>query len=268
ELLALGDDDFLETVPVAEAAVTEVEPRTNQTPVSTAYSLASSKHQLMVSTDKTAKGKFKFRVCKVCSVLRGAGSPGSNRPPGTTRHYCKQCSTDRGRLFLCSKARHVSDGNSVSCFNIWHSKWKNGDQLPHSEKVGRIRMRRSKEELRAETMDTASSDAELPRQYETDVQNADGAASVSSSQLPVPSVTRNVEVQVHQPERPGADAAGQDEEGVTATERPPDESEQEAVAEVLAELLGAVDVRSAGPSSRMSRIIRCHCEVDLDKIRL
>ncbi|EGZ22366.1 hypothetical protein PHYSODRAFT_449908, partial [Phytophthora sojae] len=115
ELLALGDDDFLETVP---------------TPVSTAYSLASSKHQLMVSTDKTAKGKFKFRVCKVCSVLRGAGSPGSNRPPGTTRHYCKQCSTDRGRLFLCSTARHVSDGNFVSCFNIWHSKWKNRDQLP------------------------------------------------------------------------------------------------------------------------------------------
>ncbi|KAE9019125.1 hypothetical protein PR003_g13456 [Phytophthora rubi] len=107
-------------------------------------------------------------------------------------------------------------------------------------------MRRSKEELRAETMDTASSDAVLPRQYETDVQNADGAASVSSSQLPVPSVTRNVEVQVHQPERPGADDAGQDEEGVTATERPPDESEREAVAEVLAELLGAVECMLSG----------------------
>ncbi|KAE9157725.1 hypothetical protein PF004_g32112 [Phytophthora fragariae] len=94
-------------------------------------------------------------------------------------------------------------------------------------------------------MDTASADAVLPRQYETDVQNADGAASVSSSQLPVPSVTRNVELQVRQPERPGADAAGQDE-GVTATERPPDESDREAVAEVLAELLGAVECRLSG----------------------
>ncbi|KAE8953978.1 hypothetical protein PF011_g32250, partial [Phytophthora fragariae] len=37
-----------------------------------------------------------------------------------------------------------------------------------------------------------------------------------------------------------------DEEGVTATERPPDENEREAVAEVLAELLGAVECMLSG----------------------
>jgi hypothetical protein len=115
-------------------------------PLASAYTISKSgSHSLCKSMDKAPSGLPKYRACKVCSILK---------TPSTTRFYCPDCSDDRGRVYLCKDIRRVDEGNSVSCFNIWHSVWKNGEQLPDSCGRGQFRLRRSKEEVT--TQETAA----------------------------------------------------------------------------------------------------------------
>ncbi|KAF1788777.1 hypothetical protein GQ600_17436 [Phytophthora cactorum] len=45
------------------------------------------------------------------------------------------------RVYLCNKIKHKVDGKELSCYDIWHTKWANGSNIPSSKDKNRIRAR-------------------------------------------------------------------------------------------------------------------------------
>ncbi|POM69867.1 Hypothetical protein PHPALM_13810 [Phytophthora palmivora] len=63
---------------------------------------------------------------RVCSLHRTDGKRG-----GTTTYFCDAC---YGSLpvYLCTKPMHTVDGELRSCWDIWHSSYKNGTDIPEN----------------------------------------------------------------------------------------------------------------------------------------
>ncbi|ETN12764.1 hypothetical protein PPTG_22405, partial [Phytophthora nicotianae INRA-310] len=45
------------------------------------------------------------------------------------------------RVYLCNKIKHKVDGRELSCYDIWHTSWQNGTNIPLSVKNNQIRAR-------------------------------------------------------------------------------------------------------------------------------
>ncbi|KAL3671889.1 hypothetical protein V7S43_002557 [Phytophthora oleae] len=62
--------------------------------------------------------------CKDCSLRK--------RKVGercASRFYCAACSTGKTRVYLCDRVRpNHYPWNTLTCFQIWHVKWKNGSE--------------------------------------------------------------------------------------------------------------------------------------------
>ena len=100
-----------------------------------------SDYQLEESPDFQIVGsrrKRRQRACKVCSLLRDERLVRSFN----TKYYCKNCSQDDARVYLCNRVRREEFGNTLTCFQIWHQHWKNGSAIPQ-EIVNRIQLRRA-----------------------------------------------------------------------------------------------------------------------------
>ncbi|KAH7476183.1 uncharacterized protein KRP23_6872 [Phytophthora ramorum] len=88
--------------------------------------------------------KRRQRACKVCSLLKGT----DESEGGETTHHCSTCKLKTtsekpkaSRVYLCTKVKHTHNGESISCFEIWHRHWRNGTLLPPSRKKRKIRAR-------------------------------------------------------------------------------------------------------------------------------
>ncbi|EGZ13789.1 hypothetical protein PHYSODRAFT_415622, partial [Phytophthora sojae] len=64
------------------------------------------------------------RNCKICSLMRTDGKRG-----GTTTYYCEAC-VDPQQVYLCMKPKKTTDGVLMSCWEIWHTTYKNGTAIP------------------------------------------------------------------------------------------------------------------------------------------
>ena len=94
-------------------------------------------HVMAVTSDFIASGRRRrTRVCKVCFVLTDPGERVHE-----TSVYCETCSTSKANVFLCNKVRRVSLGTQLTCFQIWHSCWANGTQIPTARKGQNFRIR-------------------------------------------------------------------------------------------------------------------------------
>lgn len=104
-----------------------------------------------VQTDEWRKGnttdtrKRRQRACKVCSVLKSA----SESRGGESTFFCGGCKLkssskhqQAARVFLCNKVKHTSNGQALSCFEIWHRHWKNGTRIPQARAKRHIRARK------------------------------------------------------------------------------------------------------------------------------
>jgi hypothetical protein len=131
QLLKLGPDDLAQRTMQSRVPSPGGAPRT---PL--AAQVVVSEHTMCVSEDKNAADRFRFRVCKVCSALQ----IDKTKSVGTTRAYCKECSSEKGRIYLCDKIRGTVDGNQLTCFQVWHGLWQNGSDMAAQTK--RIRMRK------------------------------------------------------------------------------------------------------------------------------
>lgn len=69
-------------------------------------------HQMQMTEDKQPSGKFRYRVCKVCSILH----EDRTIPICNTRYYCVECSTEKARVYLCNTIRRTQPGNQLTCF--------------------------------------------------------------------------------------------------------------------------------------------------------
>jgi hypothetical protein len=88
-------------------------------------------HELIQTIDKNNKGYHLARACKVCSLLRD----GTKRVPDSS-WYCKDCRINSERkVYLCSVARHMDKGNNMTCFQIWHLLWENGERIPLAKPI-------------------------------------------------------------------------------------------------------------------------------------
>ncbi|KAG3234605.1 hypothetical protein PI124_g20340 [Phytophthora idaei] len=68
-----------------------------------------------------------------CSVLKSTDQPRG----GETTSYCSLCKLKTlswhglaSRVLLRNMVKHVSNEEAASCFEIWHSHWKNGSFIP------------------------------------------------------------------------------------------------------------------------------------------
>lgn len=88
-------------------------------------------HQMRMTDDKQASGKYRYRVCKVCSILHEDRTV----PIGNSRSYCVECSTEKARVYLCNCIRSTQSGNQLTCFQIWHQVWENGALRSGARKI-------------------------------------------------------------------------------------------------------------------------------------
>lgn len=55
--------------------------------------------------------------------------------------YCQTCSADKkGMIFLCNHSRNHPGFSGVTCHQIWHSVWSNGQFAPKKMRDRSIRM--------------------------------------------------------------------------------------------------------------------------------
>ncbi|GMF51737.1 unnamed protein product [Phytophthora fragariaefolia] len=105
--------------------------------------------------DKPHKwGTKHFMLCSsqtaYCIRLLSAEAPSTPRG-GETTYYCGACKLKAAsekarasRVFLSNKIKHTSQGETITCFNIWHDHWKDGTMIPnnHYGDRGPIRARK------------------------------------------------------------------------------------------------------------------------------
>ncbi|ETP44007.1 hypothetical protein F442_09368 [Phytophthora nicotianae P10297] len=128
QLLQVTSSDFVEEIIPAEA-------------VGETTSTIATTHKLVEFPEWTqireGVRKRPQHQCKVCSIRKQKVGQRS-----ATRFYCEACSDGNKRVYLCDRVRpNHYPGNNLTCHQIWHLKWKNGEESPRP-RVGRdIQMR-------------------------------------------------------------------------------------------------------------------------------
>ncbi|KAL3668547.1 hypothetical protein V7S43_006630 [Phytophthora oleae] len=81
--------------------------------------------------------KWPQHQCKVCSIRKTKVGERS-----ATRFFCEAYSDGNKRVYLCDRVSpNRYPNNNMTCHQIWHLKWKNGEERPRP-RVGRaIQMR-------------------------------------------------------------------------------------------------------------------------------
>jgi len=99
--------------------------------------IETAPHRIEQVTERySEQKKLRQFLCKVCSAL----SSGKN---AETTYVCPTCTSKwGGRVALCNKGRRIEEGNTLTCAQIWHDRWKNGTKHPPGAK--RIRFRNGK----------------------------------------------------------------------------------------------------------------------------
>ncbi|GMF53712.1 unnamed protein product [Phytophthora fragariaefolia] len=100
---------------------------------------AVSKH-MPIQTVDTRRGntdgskKRRHRACKVCSLLKEKVTGGDTSFQSSS---CKLKTIDQktgevkeSPVYLCNKVKHSFDGQARTCFEIWHTCWRNGTFKP------------------------------------------------------------------------------------------------------------------------------------------
>ncbi|EEY56162.1 uncharacterized protein PITG_08952 [Phytophthora infestans T30-4] len=76
--------------------------------------------------------RLRQRQCKVCSCY----NPEGKRRGGTSTFYCPKCSEDKkGVVTLCNKVRGHPANEGMTCAQIWHILWQNGEFSPKESHI-------------------------------------------------------------------------------------------------------------------------------------
>ena len=130
ELCQLGEQDMYAGLVNRNAAVGDTEEGGDP-----GAAVEGEEHVCKLTDEwRKASGQLKRRQrgCKVCSMFRDQTSS------GTSTFYCGQCRENK-RVYLCRRAHRQIRGVLMTCWDIWHREFKNG-QCPPSD-LGNIRLR-------------------------------------------------------------------------------------------------------------------------------
>ncbi|KAJ0410811.1 hypothetical protein ATCC90586_010134 [Pythium insidiosum] len=122
QLISLTAEDLLERGGTPPASRTS-SPRSSASAV--------TDHHLEFAGDKSASGRPRYRVCKVCSLLHDDPS----KTIGKSRAYCIECSSEKARVYLCDRIRTTETGNQMTCFQIWHQYLSHGKARDGARKI-------------------------------------------------------------------------------------------------------------------------------------
>ncbi|KAE9289111.1 hypothetical protein PF008_g25960 [Phytophthora fragariae] len=76
--------------------------------------------------------RLRQRQCKVCSVYK----PEGKKRGGTSTYYCPSCSQGkRGLVTLCNKVHGHANNEGLTCSQIWHMAWQNGEFAPKASHI-------------------------------------------------------------------------------------------------------------------------------------
>ncbi|KAG3137508.1 hypothetical protein PI126_g17380 [Phytophthora idaei] len=115
--------------------------------------------------------------CKVCSIRKTKVGQRS-----ATRFYCEACSDGNNRVYLCDRVRpgHYPN-NDQTCHQIWHLRWKNGEERPRPRVGGDIQMRGLGKKRRRRAEGTEASEV-ADREEDEAISAAAGEEEVASDQ--------------------------------------------------------------------------------------
>ena len=93
--------------------------------VSQNHALVKTKEQRMVN----GKPRTVQRVCKVCTRLRDQ----DDKTRTTSMFYCATCSAGKkGKVWLCNQVRDHPENPGLTCSQIYHLVWHNGEFAPNN----------------------------------------------------------------------------------------------------------------------------------------
>ncbi|KAE9273770.1 hypothetical protein PF001_g27359 [Phytophthora fragariae] len=128
QLLAVDSAETYETIEIATTARerTAASPAREGAPQERAMDRADDEggHRLEENPDMVDNEqglKKRQRSCKVYALYK-------SKPRKYTKYFCPECSTGNRRKYFCNVAR----GREKTCFAIWHTDWKNGNDIPRS----------------------------------------------------------------------------------------------------------------------------------------
>ncbi|ETK96984.1 hypothetical protein L917_00383 [Phytophthora nicotianae] len=104
----------------------------------------SRRAHALVNTDEFySSGKQHKRrqyLCKVCSAFAD-----KNAKSFESSYLCQKCSNVYGgRVPLCDSIRRKEEGNTRTCYEIWHEVWNDGKANPPGL-IKKIRFRKRKD---------------------------------------------------------------------------------------------------------------------------
>ncbi|ETN12207.1 hypothetical protein PPTG_22467 [Phytophthora nicotianae INRA-310] len=99
-------------------------------------------------------GPVPHRVHKLVHVDEWRdGNNGARAEAASTLLACKLPTSSKklvaARVYLCNKIKYKVDGRQLSFYDIWHTSWRNGTNIPPSVKINRIRARALQEARQA-----------------------------------------------------------------------------------------------------------------------
>ena len=157
-------------------------------------------HTIAISNETKPSGGYRFRVCKVCSIVNSQAGVATGLDTSTTvfttRWYCKECSTDKSRVYLCNNVRRDQVGNQLTCFQTWHQVWKNGSDRSDGNT---IRMRSNVGGMSEPTLTAGLRAAAQSINHRSHTQYALSTVTGGSGQSPVPNTPASFTSLVHTP---------------------------------------------------------------------
>jgi hypothetical protein len=121
QLLSITEDEFEQ-----ECVLQHHEDEETDQP-SVHFLQESPDYQEITHRDGSTTRKRRQRACKVCSLLKSGSTRSSN-----SKLFCQKCSNGLKRIYLCDRIRRQESGNQLTCFQIWHDEWGNGQAIPAS----------------------------------------------------------------------------------------------------------------------------------------
>ncbi|KAE8977355.1 hypothetical protein PR001_g25154 [Phytophthora rubi] len=154
QLLQTTGADFVEDILSPGPAT----PTRHATPIAAAHKLSEFPEWVQV---REGFRKRPQHQCKVCSIRKTKVGQRS-----ATRFFYEACSNGNKRVYLCDRVRpgHYVN-NNMTCHQIWHVKWKNGEERPRP-RIGRDIQIRGLGKKRRRREDAETNDDSEPEELE------------------------------------------------------------------------------------------------------
>ncbi|POM63002.1 hypothetical protein PHPALM_27782 [Phytophthora palmivora] len=132
QLIEQSEDDFTQTTTASPSKPRRVD---KEVPAA-----VGSEHNLVLTQAKRANegvSRTRQRGCKVCSYYK----PKDKKRGHSSRYFCPTCTVKmEGLIPLCNTVRGYPGNDGLTCSQIWHLVWQNGEFAPQECRIRRRKL--------------------------------------------------------------------------------------------------------------------------------